>query len=217
MSPFPPLSLARVDSARPGRIGAPSTTSTCRILLIATGRKIPLNASSNKTGPSAMIVERPSQLSCRILRKKKREQLSTPGYRTERVHTRVAVMALVLAALHMFGLGCYTNSSDYRSLKPSDLEPTSGLDEETTFIVDAPGGHPLSDVEVIAVTGDGLQRIGQTNAEGLLTTPVNKLQGLAPYAVLFCHPTFPCGAIVVNELFFGYREHNVELARAVVY
>lgn len=84
-----------------------------------------------------------------------------------------------------------------------------------SFLVFAPTGELLSDVEVVAVNADGLVKIGQTD-RGVLSVEPEALRNLHPYVVLFCHEHFPCGALVVRERFFGFREHDVRLAPFIV-
>ena len=83
------------------------------------------------------------------------------------------------------------------------------------FFVRLPDAQAVPELRVIVVNAEGLQPLGDTDYAGTLMVSTERFRSLRPYAVLFCHPDFPCGALIVNENFYRFRERDVWIPPAV--
>lgn len=130
--------------------------------------------------------------------------------------TRLNLGRLMILLLLTLGVSC---SGHIRHSAPTPppgklwVTPIGSM----TFFAEAPEGLPLAEVEVIAINSMGLQSVGVTGDQGALTIEARVLREANPYAIVFCHRHFPCGAIIVDDKFFGYRELHIRLAEAVFY
>jgi hypothetical protein len=89
---------------------------------------------------------------------------------------------------------------------------------------DTPEGHiafdvwmvgtrePIVGANVSGVTKNGWVSLGKTDTRGRLTVEARALNDLEPHVIVFCHDLFFCGALPVDDRFYGYREHNVGLS-----
>jgi hypothetical protein len=71
--------------------------------------------------------------------------------------------------------------------------------------------------EVFLVGKAGMRRLGITNEAGVLLISKNDIRRRGGLAVVVCHGSFHCGALLVDSAeFFDYDERYIQLAPAVV-
>lgn len=75
----------------------------------------------------------------------------------------------------------------------------------------------MADVTVSAINSAGIHELGETDRGGGFTLDAEALRVIEPYAVLFCHRDFPCGAVIADRTLYRYRERHIRLAEAVYY
>lgn len=123
--------------------------------------------------------------------------------RTERVRSSSVGAAFCLTLL----VGCAT--------APTNAAEVVSAGSMAFRIVASPSGAPLSGVDVRIVSSAGVRPVGQTDRFGVLEVSIDSFAEISEGAVVLCHPDFFCGAVLLSDDFWKYREHLHALAPAM--
>lgn len=99
---------------------------------------------------------------------------------------------------------------------PTNSAAPAGRDVIAFRVVASPSAAPLGGVVITAVSPAGVQPLGRSDRFGFLEVPADEFEGVSRGAVVFCHPDFFCGALMINDEFKQFREHLHALAPAMI-
>jgi hypothetical protein len=98
----------------------------------------------------------------------------------------------------------------------SDVSPATMID--ITVVSAGTTGHPMNGVAVTAIESDGKYvQLGKTDAVGHIHISKRKLRDAGVTALIFCHRTYFCGALIVaDRQLLEYDEYLIALAPIAV-
>ncbi len=97
---------------------------------------------------------------------------------------------------------------------PNLSASVEGSSKMAFFVGDSKTQKMLADVKLVLVSdGTSIFELGKTDLSGRVAVPLSKLRDSSSRVLLFCHDSYFCGALRIDEpSFFEYREHFIQLA-----
>src|SRR5437879_778968 len=99
-----------------------------------------------------------------------------------------------------------------------DVSPVTSPTIDITVISAGSAGHALNGVAVTAIQKDGKYiQLGKTDAVGHIRISKRQLGDAGVTALIFCHRTYFCGALIVaDRQLLEYNEYLIALAPIAV-